>query len=92
MGPWDAFNHLLNFVAPAAAVALLLTLGGRFFRSKQAPALAWWAQIAIVFAVGLATLAGGLWWLGSDSRMLTYTALVVATATCQWFLVGGWRR
>lgn len=92
MGPLDVANHLLNFAAPAAALALLLALVGRFFGPKRTPALAWWAQMAMVFVVGVATLAAGLWWLGRDGRMLTYAALVVATATCQWLLVGGWRR
>ena len=30
-----------------------------------------------------------LW--GRDGKMLTYAALVVACATCQWVLVRGWR-
>ena len=29
MSPLDALNHLLNLFAPAAAMALLLVLGGR---------------------------------------------------------------
>ena len=91
MGPIDLLNHLLNFVAPAAALALLLAAAARFLKPKQAPALAWWAQIAIVFIVGVAVLAAGLLAGGRDGRMLTYAALVLATATCQWLLVRGWR-
>ena len=91
MGPLAILNHLLNFIAPAGALALLLVLVGRFIKPKSAPALVWWAQTAIVFAVGVATLAAGLWWLGRDGRMLTYPALVVVTGTCQWVLVRGWR-
>ncbi len=91
MGPWDAFNHLLNFVAPAAAMALLLALSGRIFGSKTPLALTWWARAAIVFVVGVAVLVAGLVVWGRDGKMLTYAALVLACATCQWVLVRGWR-
>ena len=91
MGPWDAFNHLLNFAAPAAAMALLLALSGRFLGSKTPVALSWWARAAIVFVVGVAMLAAGLLVWGRDGKMLTYAALVLACATCQWVLVRGWR-
>ncbi len=91
MGPWDAFNHLLNFAAPAAAMALLLALSGRFLGSKTPVALSWWARAAIVFVVGVAVLAAGLLVWGRDGKMLTYAALVLACATCQWVLVRGWR-
>ena len=91
MGPWDAFNHLLNFAAPAAAMALLLALSGRFLGSKTPVALSWWARAAIVFVVGVAVLVAGLLVWGRDGKMLTYAALVLACATCQWVLVRGWR-
>lgn len=85
-------NHLLNFAAPALALALLMPLGARIFMKKSASPLSWWAQIAINFAVGLAVQAGGLWWWGRDGKMLAYTALVLAVATSQWILARGWRR
>lgn len=91
MGPLDVLNHLLNFVAPAAAMALLLALLGRIFGSKTPVALAWWMRAAIVFVVGVAVLAAGLVVWGRDGKMLTYAALVLACATCQWVLVRGWR-
>ena len=64
MGPLDALNHLLNFVAPAAALALVLVPLARVLMPKTAPALSWWAQAAIIFIVGCAVLTAGLWWLG----------------------------
>ncbi|BEP95624.1 hypothetical protein GmRootA79_40080 [Acidovorax sp. A79] len=91
MGPLDVFNHLLNFVAPAAAVALLLALSGRFIGSRTPLPLSGGSRLAIVFTVGVATLAAGLVVWGRDGRMLTYAALVVACATCQWVLVRGWK-
>jgi len=91
MGPLDTFNHLLNFAAPAAVLALLLVPMARLLMPKSAPTLSWWAQAAIVFAVGCGVLAAGLWWLGRDGKVLTYAALVLATGTCQWLLRRGWR-
>ena len=91
MGPLDTFNHLLNFVAPAAVLALLLVPMARLLMPKPAPALSWWAQAAIVFIVGCAVLVAGLWLQGRDGKMSTYAALVLASATCQWLLRRGWR-
>jgi len=91
MDPLAALNHLLNFAAPAAALALLLVLGSRLVVKNSAPALSWRAQLAIVFVVGCTVLAAGLWILGRDGKVLTYAALVLATATCQWLLRRGWK-
>jgi hypothetical protein len=91
MGPLDTFNHLFNFVAPAAALALVLVPLARLLMPKSAPALSWWAQAAIVFIVGCAVLVAGLWLQGRDGKMSTYAALVLASATCQWLLRRGWR-
>ncbi|ART50221.1 hypothetical protein [Acidovorax carolinensis] len=91
MGPLDVLFHALNFMAPAAALAALLVLGGRFIRSKGALTLSWKAQLAINFIVGCAVLVAGLVVLGRDGKMLTYAALVLACASCQWMLVRGWR-
>lgn len=84
-------GHLFNFAAPALFLALLLALGGRFLGPKGASALAWYAQAAINSVVGCAVLLAGLWWLGRDGRMLTYAALVLVCASCQWLLQRGWR-
>ena len=91
MGLLDALNHLLNFVAPAAVVALLLALTGRFIRSKTPVVQSFSACVAILFIVGVATSAVGLVVWGRDGKMLTYAGLVVACASCQWVLVRGWR-
>ena len=85
-------NHVLNFVAPAAVVALLLSLAVRFFWRKEPVKLAWWTQAAIVFIVGCAALLASLWLLGRDGRMAGYGALVLTSASVQWGLLRGWRR
>jgi hypothetical protein len=88
-------NHLLNFVLPAAAVALLLVLSSRVlggvFRSSRPVAVTWWAQTAIVFAANVAVLVAGLVFFGRDGKMMTYAAMVAGAAACQWILLGAWR-
>ena len=89
-------NHLLNFAAPAAGVALLLVLltraGFGFFRSNRPLVQTVSAQAAIVFVANLVILAVGLLAFGRDGKMLTYVALVVGAAVCQWVLMRGWSR
>ena len=91
MSPLAAFNHLLNFAAPALAVAVLLVLCSHVFMRKTAKAHGWLAPIAINFAVGCTVLAAGLVVLGRDGRMLAYAALVLACASSQWLLLRAWR-
>ena len=89
-------NHLLNFMAPALLVALLLATLSRlffgFFGSKRAIVHVLWAQLAINFIVGVAILAIGLVLFGHDGKMLTYVALILAMAVSQWCQLGGWKR
>ena len=92
MGFWALLNHLLNFAAPAAVVALLLALAARFFWRKTPVAISWWTQAAIVFAAGCSVLLFSLWLLGRDGRMAGYGALVLTSASVQWGLLRGWRR
>jgi hypothetical protein len=89
-------NHLLNFIAPAAAVAVLMVLLPRlffgFFRSNRGFAQSIWAQAAIIFVANLIVLAAGLVVFGRDGKMATYTALVVVAALTYWVLIRGWAR
>ena len=91
MNPLLALNHLLHFVSPAAGVALVLCAGTLVFWSKRPAALCLRAQLALNFIVGCAVLLVGLWWGGRDGQMLTYAALVLACASCQWLVLRGWR-
>lgn len=88
-------NHLLNFMLPAAVVALLLVLmskvSGRFLRGKKPAVYRWWVQFAIIFGAGLAILVAGLVIFGTDAKMLTYAGLVLGAALCQWVLLRGWK-
>jgi hypothetical protein len=89
-------NQWLNFMAPAAFVALLLVLVSRavprFFASKRAFALSLLAQTAIVFVAGLLLLLLGLVLFGRDGKMASYALMALGAATCQWVLLRGWRR
>ena len=89
-------GHLLNLLAPAALIALLLVAFSRlfsgFFTSNKAVSHSGWAQAAINFAVGSAVLVAGLVLLGRDGKMLTYVFLVLGMAASQWCQLGGWKR
>lgn len=89
----NLINQLLNFVAPAAFVALLLILSTRLFagflKSKRPSAHSWRAQAAIVFIAGVLLLLAGLVLFGRDGKVATYAMLAVGAATCQWLLLRG---
>jgi uncharacterized YccA/Bax inhibitor family protein len=88
-------DHILNFIAPAAVVALLLVLSSRVFSrflgSKRPLAQSKWVQSAIIFIVNVVVLAAGLVFFGNDGKMATYAAMVLASAVTQWVLVRGWQ-
>ena len=88
-------DHILNFLAPAAALALLVVLlsrpFSRFLASKKPLSQSIYAQAAIIFIVNVLVLAAGLVLFGNDGKMATYAALVLASAVCQWVLWRGWR-
>jgi hypothetical protein len=78
------FNHTLNFLAPALWLALLMPVASRIFIRNRAASQKIFMQVALLFAVGLVVLVIGLVVFGRDGKMLTYLALVLATATSQW--------
>ena len=89
-------DHLLNFMAPAAFVALLLLLLTRFFsrfyKRKRPSATGWRAELAIIFIVNLLVLVAGLLIFGADGKIASYAALVLASALSHWLLGRGWQR
>ncbi len=95
MSAYLLINHLLNFMAPAALLALLLVVMARLFfglfKSKKPFFKTWWAQAAIIFVVNVIILTAGLLFFGHDGKMLTYAALVLGAAFCQWLLLRGWK-
>ncbi len=91
MSPFDLLNHLLNFIAPAFFVAVLVTLSARLFMKKRPVALSLRAQSAINFVVSLTALTVGLWIFGRDGKMATYTGMALLCATSQWVMLRGRR-
>lgn len=92
MGFLDLFLHLLSFGAPAFAVGLGVALAARVVMPRQPSARSWWGQAALNSVAGLVVLTAGLWHFGVDGKMATYTALLVAVASCQWACSRGWCR
>ena len=87
MGAADFIVHLLNFVAPAVFVALLVTLVARVLVRKQAAALVWYAQAAINVIVCVVVTLAGLWYFGRDGTIASYAAMVLGCATSQWWML-----
>ena len=91
MGPLDLLNHLLNFLAPAVAVGLVLAVATPIFDRKKLAIRAVAVQAAINSIVGVLALALGLWFFGRDGKMASYGALVAAAAASQWWAARGRR-
>lgn len=91
MGPLALLNHAINFVAPAVWLALLMPLMSHLVMKKRVVSHKFRAQVAINFGVCLVALTLGLVLFGRDGKMLTYLALVLASATSQWLLLKGRR-
>jgi Mg2+/Co2+ transporter CorB len=83
MATLDLFNHLINFLAPALAVGVVLALVGPWFMKKSPSAPGLFAQSAINFVAGALALGAGLWFFGNDGKMASYGAMVVVCAISQ---------
>ena len=92
MSAFNLLDHLLNFVAPAFAVAGVLALLAGFLLPAAVGAPGRWTQFALNFVAGVVVLGAGLAYFGRDGMMLTYAALVVVCGTGQWWLGRGWKR
>ena len=87
MGAIELFYHLLNFIAPALAVAGLLAAVAPWFSKKRPSLRNFIGMIAINSVAGTVVLAAGLWFFGRDGKMASYAALVLACASTQWWLL-----
>ena len=88
-------DHILNFIAPAAIVALMLVLAARIFNqflaSNRSFVQSIWAQLATVFIVNVFVFVAGLVFFSNDGKMATYAAMVVTAALSQWVMFRGWK-
>jgi hypothetical protein len=91
LSPLDLSLHVLSFLAPAAAVALLVTLAARVILPAAGRPGRWWLPLAVNFLAGVLVLGAGLAVFGRDGKMATYAALVLAVATVQWLGGRAWR-
>ena len=91
VGLTDILNHVVNFTAPAFAVAVLTALLARklVFTNGDRPGF----RMLVVggSAASVMVLAGGLWMFGRDGKMSTYAAMVVVCATTQWVMARAWK-
>ena len=87
----DILNHLLNFCAPAFALAVMMPVFVRLTATGKQTGPGYLAQSSVNFVVCLTALLVGLWIGGQDGKMATYAAMVLACATTQWLMQGAWR-
>jgi len=91
MGLIDILNHLVNFTAPALAVAVLTAFFGPRLLFKKVSMPGFRVLAGLCFGAGLAVSLAGLWLLGRDGRMATYAALVLVSATVPWVVARAWK-
>ena len=91
MGQLDLLWHLTGLLAPAAGVALLVSLSARVLFSEGARPGSWIAAWVVDFLAGAGALLAGLVLTGRDGTMVAYAGLVLACATSQWLLGRSWR-
>jgi hypothetical protein len=78
--------HLLNFVAPACAVAAWMALVSPLLMGNYPRWRSWRRQFMVNSIIGITVLLLGLLWFGNDGKVMTYAAMVLACASTQWLL------
>jgi hypothetical protein len=91
MGVPGLVNHLLNFILPALAMAVLLPLCVRWMPMGRAAAGCLVRHMLVLALVNTGVLVAGLLLFGRDGKMVTYLAMAVASASTQWLLLKAWR-
>ena len=81
-------GHLLNFIAPAVGVALLLWGAPRLWPKARKGRWVARKELLALIGVGGAVLLVGLIVFGRDAKMLSYAALVLAQGSLVWWLRG----
>jgi hypothetical protein len=84
MGPLDAIWHALNFFAPALGLAVLAASAAKLLWRHDLAGVRWYRLAIWPALAGMVVLIGGLVIFGRDGKMVTYVALVVATALALW--------
>ena len=79
------FSHVLNFLLPAVAMALLVPALARLVWWRALKPVAWWRQVGTVAGVNVVVWLAGLLVLGRDGAMASYAELVLASALTVWW-------
>ena len=80
--------HLLGFVLPALAMAVLMPWAGRWVMGTGAKPIG--HRMWVHALIGVCVLLLGLWVHGQDGQMSTYIALVLVAASVEWLMQRGW--
>lgn len=88
----DAVGHLFHLFLPALGTAALAAGVAKLLWRRELAPVSWTGLAAAGAAGGVAATLGGLLLLGRDGRMLTYGAIVGATAIMLWWRGFGRRR
>lgn len=91
MGFFDVANHLFNFTAPAAFVAIVTAFFARTVLPGKVSRPGFRRLVLSCFGASLLVLVAGLWFFGRDGKMASYALMVLACATVPWFLARSWR-
>jgi hypothetical protein len=83
MGFFDALWHVLGLIAPAFFIAVCLPLVECIIKKKMLTAGVFIKKFAILFVANTAVLCVGFILTGRDGKMLTYAAMLLATALIQ---------
>jgi hypothetical protein len=81
-------GHLLNFMAPALVMALVLWGMPRLWPKARKGRWAPRTELLALSGVGVAVLLAGLIVFGRDGKMFTYLALVLAQGSLLWWVRG----
>ncbi len=85
MGLFDVVFHLVNFVLPALAMAMLLPSLARLIWWRKLARVSWALMARRVGLTCLGVLLLGLLLLGRDGAMLTYACMVLGAALAVWW-------
>lgn len=81
-------GHLLNFIAPAVGVALLLWGMPRLWPKARKGRWAARTELLGLCGLGVVVLLAGLIVFGRDAKMFSYVAMVLVQGTLVWWVRG----
>jgi hypothetical protein len=86
LGPLEAIWHLLNFAAPAVSLGLVTSAMAKLLWRRHLESVSWWRLAGWTAANAVLVLLVALVTLGGDGKMMTYAAMVLASALTLWWV------